>query len=216
MKKFFKGVGNFFKKIGLFIWKYLKISFNYVKDNAWLQPIVLVVLIFALVFGFQGVVNGIEKYKENKAAKQEESKNQYTKLTMAQARQKMADKEDFVLFIGAASCVYCAEFKTVVNKYVSSTGNAIYYIDIEDDSDTSMEKRYLDEWVEKLTKIETRMLTGLSTPTVIVIRDGEFADAKSGAQGLSGGMEYLNFVDFVEGKYIGKIEEPTTDNAESK
>ena len=58
-----------------------------------------------------------------------------------------------------------------------------------------------------LANIETREFgTSLSTPTVVVIRDGEFVDAKSGAQGLSGGMEYLNFVKFVEGEWIGRFE----------
>ena len=210
MKKFFKGVGNFFKKIGLFIWKYLKVCWEYIKENAWIQPIAIVALIFAIVFGFQGVVNGIEKIKENSAAKKEENDNKYTKLTMAQVREKLDNNEDFVLFIGAHDCVYCNEFKTVVNKYVGSTGNAIHYIDIHDTSDTTIEARYLTEWAEMLADIETRTFDGgLSTPTVIVIRDGKFADAKSGAQGLSGGMEYLNFVDFVEGEYIGKVE-PTT------
>jgi len=207
MKNFFKGIGGFFKKIGLFIWKYLKICWNYIKENAWIQPIALVVLIFALVFGFQGIVNGIEKIKENAQTKEEKENNKYTKLTMTQVREKMSNGDDFILFIGAHDCVYCNEFKTVVNKYISSTGNAIHYIDIHDTSDTSIETRYLTEWAEMLADIETRDFNGgLSTPTVVVIRDGEFADAKSGAQGLSGGMEYLNFVDFVEGKYIGKIE----------
>ena len=129
---------------------------------------------------------------------------------MAEAREKISNDDDFVLFIGAHDCVYCNEFKTVVNKYISSTGNAIYYIDIHDTSDTSIEGRYLTEWAEMLADIQTRDFDGgLSTPTVVVIRDGEFADAKSGAQGLSGGMEYLNFVDFVEGKYIGKVEPST-------
>ena len=212
MKKVLKNIGNFFKKIGLFIWKYIKIAWNYIKENAWIQPIALVVLIFALVFGFQGIVNGIEKIKENSSAKKEEEKNKYTKLTMEQVRTKIDNDDDFILFIGAHDCVYCNEFKTVVNKYISSTSNMIYYIDINDSSDTSMDDKYLDEWVEMLGNISTRDFTGLSTPTVVVIRDGEFADAKSGAHGLSGGMEYLNFVKFVEGEYIGKVE-PTTSTA---
>lgn len=213
MKKFFKGVGDFFKKIGLFIWKYVKVCWNYIKENAWIQPIAIVALIFALVFGFQGVVNGIEKIKENAAAKKEEENNKYTKITMAQVREKLDNGDDFVLFIGAHDCGHCNSFKTVVNKYVSSTGNQIYYVDIHDTSDTSIEVRYLTEWAEMLTEIETRADKfdgSLSTPTVVVIRDGEFADAKAGAHGLNGGMEYLNFAEFVEGKYIGKIEPVST------
>ena len=67
--------------------------------------------------------------------------------------------------------------------------------------------KLLNEWVEKLQQIETRDFgDSLSTPTVVIIRDGEFVDAKAGAQALNGGMEYLSFVKFVEGEYIGKVE----------
>ena len=141
------------------------------------------------------------------AEEEEASKDVFKKLTMKETREKISNGDDFVLFIGSHDCVYCMSFKTVVNKYVNSTGNDIYYIDIGDTTDTSLESRYLNEWVEMLANIETREFgTSLSTPTVVVIQDGKFVDAKSGAQGLSGGMEYLNFVDFVEGKWIGKFE----------
>ena len=206
MKKFFKAIGNFFKKIGLFIWKYLKICWNYIKENAWIQPIALVLLIFALVFGFQGIVNGIEKIKENSETKKESS-HSYIKLTMNEVREKLSNKANFVFLIGANDCYHCQDFKPVVNKYIKSTGNTIYYIDIHDSSDYTLENRYLIEWTEMLQEIETRDFSnGLSTPTVVIIRNGEFVDAKSGAQGLEGGMEYLNFVKFVEGEYIGKTD----------
>jgi predicted bacteriocin transport accessory protein len=210
-----KSIGNFFKKVGAFISKYFKISWNYVKENAWLQPIIIVALIFGLVFGFQGIVNGVEKIKANIENK-DEAKDKFTKLTMAEAREKIKNGDDFALFIGAHDCVYCNDFKTVVNKYIDSTGNMIYYIDIHDTSDSTIDNKYLVEWTEMLGEIATRDFDGtnLSTPTVVVIRDGEFADAKSGAQGLSGGTDYLNFVKFVEGEYIDKIESTSTASAE--
>lgn len=207
MKNFLKATGNFFKKIGLFIWKYLKICWNYIKENAWIQPIALVVLIFALVFGFQGIVNGIEKIKESSETKKDSAKDQFVKLKMSEVEEKINNGDDFALFIGAHDCVYCQDFKTVVNKYINSTGNMIYYIDIHDTSDASIDNKVLQAWAESLEDISTRDFDGtLSTPTVIVIRGGEFKDAKSGAQGLSGGTDYLNFVKFVEGGYIDKIE----------
>jgi len=211
VKNFFKVIGNFFKKIGLFIWKYLKISWSFIKENAWVQPIAIVALIFALVFGFQGIVNGIENIKASSETKKDGG-DKYIKLTMAQVREKIDNGEDFALFVGAHDCVYCNQFKSVVNKYIKSNPDKmIYYIDIHDTSDSSIDGKYLIEWAEMLGDIDTRDFDGanLSTPTVIVIRDGKFKDAKSGAQGLDGGMEYLNFVKFVEGEYIGKIE-PTT------
>ena len=208
MKKFFEAIGNSFKKIGLFIWKYLKIAWTYIKENAWIQPIAIVALIFAVVFGFNSIVNGIEKIKENAAAKEAEEKDVFTKLTMKQVRDKISNGDDFVLFIGSHDCVYCQSFKKVLNKYINSSSRKdIYYIDIGDTTDTSLETRYINEWVENLASIETRDFgTSLSTPTVVLIEDGQFVDAKSGAQGLSGGMEYLNFVKFVEGEWIGKFE----------
>jgi len=207
VKNFFKVIGNFFKKIGLFIWKWLKVSWNYIKENAWIQPIAIVVLIFALVFGFQGIVDGIEKIKASSET-EKKGKDIFDKLTMKEVREKLDNGDDFVLFIGAHDCIHCQDFKTVVNKYIrSNEGKMIYYIDIHDSSDTTIDTKYLTEWAEMLQDIDTRDFDGsLSTPTVVVIRDGEFKDAKSGAQGLSGGTDYLNFVKFVEGQYIDKIE----------
>ena len=125
-----KSIGNFFKKVWAFIVKYSKITWSYVKENAWLQPIIIVALIFGLVFGFQGIVNGVEKIKASLETK-EEAKDKFTKLTMGEVREKLNNGDDFALFIGAHDCVYCNDFKTVVNKYIGSTGNMIYYIDIQ-------------------------------------------------------------------------------------
>lgn len=213
MKKFFKAIGNFFKKIGLFIGKYFKICWNYIKDNAWIQPIAIVALIFGLVFGMQGIINGVEKIKANIENKEKSEKTLYTKVTMGEVETKLDNGEDFVLFIGAHDCAYCELFKDVVNKYVKASGNMIYYIDIHDSSDSTIDSKVLVSWSQMLQEIDTREFDGsLSTPTTVVVRGGEFADAKSGAQGLDGGEEYLNFVKFVEGEYIGKIE-PTTASA---
>lgn len=209
MKKFFVAIGNFFKKIGLFIWKYLKIAFNYVKENAWLQPIVLVVLIFGLVFGIQGIVNAVDKAKENSSSETANGKDVFTKITYGEVESKLDNGDDFVLFIGSHNCYHCSQFKKVVNKYVSSTGKMIYYIDIDDTSDTTRDTNILLEWKEDLDEIATRDYDkedSLSTPTTVVIRNGKFVDAKSGAIGLEGGDEYLNFTKFVEGEYIGKFE----------
>lgn len=209
MKKVLESDGNFFKKIGLFVWKYISIAWNYIKENAWIQPIAIVALIFGLVFGTQGVINGVEKIKANIEEKEKTSaKDLFTKITMKQALDKIDDKKDFVLFIGSRDCYHCQDFKPILNKYVStSKRNDIFYIDIGDPSDYTLKDNYLNEWVEKLQEIETRDFTDkLSTPTVVIVRGGEFVDAKAGAQALNGGMEYLSFVKFVEGEYIGKVE----------
>lgn len=214
-KKILKDVGLFFKKVGLFIWKYLKICWNYIKENAWIQPIAIVALIFGLVFGFQGIVDLVDKVQENRETAKNEKKNKYTTLTMKEAEDKLSSSDnDFVLFIGSHDCSHCLNFTKVINKYIESTGEKIYYVDLG--NSVSFDADIYMQWADRLGKIDTRAEVveddggfdgkNISTPTVVVIRDGEFADAKSGAQGLSGGMEYLNFVKFVEGGYIGKYE----------
>ena len=226
MKKFFKAIGDFFKKIGLFIWKYLKIvglfiwkylkiCWNYIKENAWIQPIAIVVLIFALVFGFQGIVNGIEKIKENKQEKEKEVENLATQLTMQQVIDKIDAKEDFVLFVGWSGCWVCKEFKSVVNSYIKATGKTIYYF-ATDDLKTQEDVDHFEEWTQKMhDEITTRTFINsetnepyvvMPTPTVIVVQDGKFADAKTGGIALNGGMEFLAFKEFVEGKWIGRVE----------
>ena len=213
MDKFFKKIGNFFKKIGLFIWKYLKICWAYIRDNAWIQPIAIVVLIFGIVFGFEGIVTLIDNAKNSETGTASK-KNKYTTLTMEEAQEMIEDGQDFTLFIGSRDCSYCISFAKVINKYIESSGNKVYYVDLG--NSLSFEKSIYTNWAERLGNIDTRAEvskddggfngTSISTPTVVVVRGGEFADAKSGAHGLSGGMEYLNFVDFVNGKYIGKYE----------
>lgn len=213
MKKLLKNIGNFFKKIGLFIWKYIKIAWNYVKDNAWIQPIALVALIFALVFGFQGIVTAIDNFKTEK---EEETEALYTKATMGEIIQMREDKKDFVFFIGSSGCSFCTQYKEILNKYIKSSGKTVYYFDISDTSDTTYDNSVILEWKWDLKAIDTRSefnytaeqlnSPSVSTPTTIVVEDGEFKDAKSGALGLEGGEEYLNFVKFIEGQYIGKVE----------
>lgn len=210
MKKFLKSVGNFFKKIGLFIWKYLKICWNYIRDNAWIQPIAIVVLIFGLVFGVQGIINGVEKIKENRETKNDEKNNLFIQLSMGEVKEKLASSDNtFTLFIGQTGCFHCDNMKTIVNKYISTTGKDVYYVDINNPDDYTFDRNYFNQWIEMLEDIETRDLisvdpdTGLKsmgTPTFVVVQNGEFADAKSGE------LEYLNFVDVVSGKYVGKVE----------
>lgn len=214
-KKILKDVGLFLKKVGLFIWKYLKICWNYIKENAWIQPLAIVALIFGLVFSFQGIVDWIDQIQETKETAKNEKKNKYTTLTMKEVEEKLSSSDnDFILFIGSHKCSYCVSFTKVINKYIESTGQKVYYVDLE--NTVSFDVDLYIKWADRLGKIDTRAEVveedggfngkSIGTPTVVVIRDGEFADAKSGTQGLSGGMEYLNFVKFVEGEYIGKYE----------
>ena len=176
MKNFFKAVGNFFKKIGLFIWKYLKICWNYIKENAWIQPIAIVVLIFGLVFGFEGIVNLVEKAKNSETGTGSK-KNKYITLTMEEAKAKIDASETFTLFIGSRSCGYCIDFAKVINKYIESTGKDVYYVDLG--NKLSFETSIYTEWAEKLGDIDTRAKVGedgqgfdgknIDTPTVVVV-----------------------------------------------
>lgn len=207
MKNILKKIGNFFKKIGLFIAKCAKVAWNYLKENVWLQPIVIVVLILGATFGIKEISTAIENHKAN-VKETETKKDKLVTVTMAEVEEKINNKEDFILFIGSHNCYHCQDFKPIISRYIESSGTTVYYIDIESETDTSFNNKTFIEWQEKLADIDTRDFTteSFSTPTVVIVRSGEFKDAKSGAQGLEGGMDYLKLVDFLEGKYIGKVE----------
>ncbi len=209
-KKFWKSIGNFFVKIGKFIAKVFKVSFNYVKENFWIQPIIIVALIFALVFAFQGIVNNFDKIK-GWFTSSEETQNQYTRMSMEELNQKLEAGDDFIFFIGSDTCSACHHYFPVINTYVSTNNVTVYELDISTDEndayvDYTLKTSDLDEIVEKLSQLthrdELMNMQYLSTPTTIIVRNGQFVDARIGAIGQEDASDYLDFVEFMNGEQI--------------
>lgn len=195
IKNFLSKVGNWFKKA----WR---VSVNFFTNNVWAGVLAIVVLILLFILIVQGIVKGIDKCSNSTT--ESSIANRATNITSSQLMDKLNNGDTFVLFIGAASCSHCKQFYKTINAYVNS-GKTVYYLDIDDTSDPTMQ-RYIVEIEERLLNDipSDRGITTFATPTTVYVENGEFADAIQGAYGMQGGTNYAIFCDVVEGKYVGK------------
>ena len=194
-------VKNFFVKVWEWLKKAYRVCRDFLKENVWASVLLIVVSILLFIIIVQGIVKAVDKWQ----SKEEESsiENRSTVLTTSQLMTKLENKESFVLFLGANTCAHCKQFYKTVNTYIKS-GNTVYYVDLADTSDPTLNKYYY-ELVEKLDDIpDDRNITDLSTPLSIYVKDGVFTDAVQGAFGMSGGTEYATWCDVMEGVYEGK------------
>lgn len=88
------------------------------------------------------------------------SKKTYTEISYDDFKQKIDNKESFILFIGAESCAHCATYKPTLNSVINKYNVDVYYIDI--DKLSSKESSYLNNAVP---------FTG--TPTTVFIKNGK-------------------------------------------
>ena len=125
-------------------------------------------------------------------------------ITSYELREKLNSGDTFVLVIGSNACYHCKIFTATIRRYVYS-GHTVYYLDLNDRTDTGL--RLIDLEIEErlLDDIpEDRGITSLATPTSVYVKDGEFVDAVQGAYGMDGGRDYEVWCDVMEGKYVGK------------
>lgn len=85
-------------------------------------------------------------------------------------------EEEFLLYYYATSCVYCVQFKPVLNEYLEQENSLpIYALDLDDDKIFDYAKYFIEEkgW-------------GLEgTPTLYHIKDGVSVGSTVGVQELS-------------------------------
>lgn len=107
-------------------------------------------------------------------------------ISYNELNEKMKNKETFVLYIGAANCSHCSEFKPTLEKVVKEYNLDVYYIDMA----TVSEEEY--EAVKNKTNLQ-------GTPTVLVVQNGKskYTDRIVGTKDEESTVEFF--------KEIGKI-----------
>lgn len=101
---------------------------------------------------------------------------------------KIDNKDDFILFIGSATCQHCTDYKKTVNKIIKDYQVMIYYIDINKFSE------------EELSKFKT-IINFSGTPTTVFIKDGkEISDDKGNVTQyrVNGNLAYSKVVDKIK------------------
>ena len=101
-------VKAFFKKIGA-----------YIKNTAWIQPILIVIVIFVVLFSLNPITEAIKTgwNKLTTVNKMEKiSYSEYVEMVKAQDE----DSEDFIVIFTAKDCEICADLYDCVNEYLKS------------------------------------------------------------------------------------------------
>lgn len=128
-------------------------------------------LMILMILFLTGCGNKITTYEEI-------NYNEYSSL--------IENKEDFVLYIGSASCSHCLNFKPTLEKIIKNYQLDIKYIDIS----TLTEKEYAV--LKNKTKLQ-------GTPTVVFIEDGIVQTSPK----IQGDMSYTRALEkFKESGYV--------------
>ena len=98
----------------------------------------------------------------------------YTELKYEQLKEKIDNKENFALLIGAASCSHCDTFRSTINEINKEYDINIYYVDI--DKFNSSEVAYLKA-----------IASFKGTPTTVFITEGK---EKSSYNRIDGNRDY--------------------------
>lgn len=169
---------------------------NYIKESAWIQPILFVVVIMALILGIQGVGKAVNKAKDFSCSCNDKNEVKlYKKILAEDALEKINDGDEFVLYIGYETCSGCQAFEPVLKRYAKDYPNKkIYYLSIQQNDEGEYKDATLtaDILQEIQEHIEEILGPGLATPTVAAFKDGECVDAKVG-----GGVNGITVSDLV-------------------
>lgn len=98
--------------------------------------------------------------------KTEDEKPLYKNVSMKEYKQKMNNKEDFVMYIYSPTCTFCKSFKPTLNETIKETDLKILALD------TSISENLDNTFLNKY-KIE-------HTPTLIYYSRGEEKDRREG------------------------------------
>lgn len=113
------------------------------KNNYWIQPLLLVALIFVIIFALQF----IPKWRANWVAAHTNPTgcDKCVTATLKDVNDHIAKNEDFYVFITQETCANCAGAYPIVNKFLTSYPQyKVYLIDVEYHADT---ETYNDETI---------------------------------------------------------------------
>lgn len=113
--------------------------------------------------------------------------NSYQKISLNTFKNKINNKESFVLILGSATCGHCASYKYTIDEIIKENQINIYYIDIN-----TLNEEQVDE-ILAMTNFGADYQ--LSTPTILFFKEG-VEDDQSGYNRIIGNKDK----EFVENK----------------
>lgn len=113
----------------------------------------------------------------------------YAEINYEQLKQKLDNKDTFVLLLGSDTCSACASYEKTMAKVMKDTKVGIFYVNLHNLSE------------EDYSKIYSKFVV-TSTPTTIFIKDGE---ETSTYNRIIGAAKYEDVIDSLKKHgYIGE------------
>ena len=123
------------------------------------------IVIFILVFGgIIGIFFGIIQKKDT---------DLFTDVNLEVYNQKVADKEDFIIYIHSPTCSHCLEFKPKLNKIIKKKHVSVLGLDVSD----------------KANREDSLVKDG--TPVLIVFKGGKEVKRQNGDKSEKETLEFL-------------------------
>ena len=138
LKKVLTAIGHFFRNI----WRYIM-------TNAWIQPILIVALIFAIIFGLTGIPTLIDKIEELFDDSVDNKIKNQKKIDYDDFIEMYNNDETFFVIFGSDECSACKTLYKDINTYMKDSSHKeivnapIYFMNITDlleDVDDDVEK----------------------------------------------------------------------------
>ena len=127
---------------------------NYIKNSAWIQPILIVVVIFVVLFSLNPIANAIKSGWTKLTTVNDMEKITFEEYTQKVEAQAQGNEEDFIIVFSSSSCEICPILFKSVNEYLKSDSYKegkvkIYNVDLSLKStkvkvDGTKYKRYKD------------------------------------------------------------------------
>lgn len=107
---------------------------NYIKNTAWIQPLLIVCVIFLILFLLQPIANGIGSIVScigDKNSMTEISYKEYTEKVTASQKGTDSDPIEFIVVFTQDTCEHCKSIKPYINHYVKKNKDVtIYNVDV--------------------------------------------------------------------------------------
>lgn len=184
LKKVFTMIGHFFRNI----WRYIM-------TNAWVQPILIVALIFAIIFGLTGIPGLIEKVKGwFDDSTDSRIKRKYSETIDIDEFYELYDgNKSFVIVFGEDDCANCKTLYKTINTYMDDESHQeivnteIYFLnitdlleDVEDDIDKYGDYDFANkgESFEKLERLGNILYNGYAD-IIKPFTDSDYSELQS-------------------------------------
>lgn len=141
--------------------KFFSKIINYIKNTAWIQPLLIVIVIFVVLFSLGPISRGISN-----AWASITDTNRMTKITYAEFIEKVNESKDgteeeperFVVVFTREGCSACQAIKPHLNKYIKNTKDVtVYNLDLTLKSDGETYKDKTMGTIDDLRSLDNRI-----------------------------------------------------------